>query len=43
MRNEEWKCQKPNSVPDRSYAFALRVIELYKFLCGNGNVFLLLR
>ena len=41
MRSEEWKNQKPNPVRDKSYAFALRVIELYKFLCENEKEYVL--
>ena len=41
MRNEELKMKKANIVMDKSKAFAIRVIKLYKYLCDNKNEYVL--
>lgn len=33
--------KKPNIIKDKSFAFALRVVKLYQFLCSNKKEFVL--
>ena len=41
MKNEELKMKKANIVMDKSKAFAIRVIKLYKYLCDSKNEYVL--
>ena len=41
MNYELWIMKKDNVVRDKSYAFALRIMELYKLLCEEKKEYIL--
>lgn len=41
MVNDKWLMMKENVLKEKSFAFAIRVVNLYKFLCKEKNEFVL--
>ncbi len=41
IRNWEFAMKKENVIQDKSYAFAIRIVNLYRFLCEQKKEFVL--
>jgi four helix bundle protein len=41
MENGEWRMRKENILREKSFAFAIRIVKLYKYLTGEQKEFVL--